>query len=70
VIGVAEGPHAARAEKCDQFRSICYYAARLTKLGDIPKEEITPEMLLDMYDIDLGELVAAEGRLSQRLSTF
>ncbi len=60
---VFEDPnHGARAAKNSVFYAVCVYARRLEKLGEIPKESITPELLLKMKSRDMQELQACDRR--------
>jgi phage FluMu protein gp41 len=61
---------AKRAEKNDSFMGLCILAGQLLTLGSIPKEEITPELLLDMTQSDINELSAAARRLEERRKSF
>lgn len=45
-----------RAEKNKFYAGVCLLARRLVKLGDIPKESITPELLLKMETADFTAL--------------
>lgn len=69
-VDLKDSPHAERAAKNDEYHGVCLMAIRLEKLGEIPKKEITPELLMDMLDEDLGEIVKAEGRLKRKLRSF
>lgn len=70
VLETAEGPHAERAILSERFRAIVQLALRLEKLGGLPREKITPEVLLDLYDDDLAAILAADKRLTKRLEPF
>ena len=43
------------------------YALQLVSLGDIPKENITSELLADLYDVDLVVLQEAAQELEKKL---
>ena len=45
-------------------------AKQLIKLGDIPGEDITPELIKGLFDDDASALVTASGRLDKRVSSF
>lgn len=60
----------ARALKNDGYFGVAVLARQIEKLGDIPKEEISPALLLEMWDDDLKVLHEAQGRASQKLATF
>lgn len=59
-----------RAAKNDAYFGICIIAKQIEKLGDVPKKEITPELLLDMYDEDIKAVYAAKERLAEKLKSF
>ncbi|MDR3631477.1 MAG: hypothetical protein P4L42_14195 [Desulfocapsaceae bacterium] len=59
-----------RAARNNQFFAVCLYASRLVKLGDLPKEAITPELLLDMHQDDYNEILEAAQRLETQEATF
>jgi hypothetical protein len=40
--------------------NLSVYSKRLEKLGSIPKEKITPDLLADLYDTDLAELTKCD----------
>lgn len=54
----------------DGFRGVALLATQIEKLGDIPIEQITPDLLLGMYDTDLGEVMDASRRVEVRLIKF
>lgn len=43
------------------------YSRQLISLGDIPKEHITPELLSDLYDVDLAVIQEASQELEKKL---
>lgn len=43
------------------------YARQLITLGDIPKEQITSELLADLYDVDLAVIQEASQSLEKKL---
>mgnify|MGYP001180890072 CR=1 FL=1 len=70
-IAVFEDPATAeRAEKSDAYFGVALMASRIIRLGSIPKEAITAEMLMGMHQRDYNELVAADGRLAEKRSRF
>jgi len=62
--------NAERAQKNAQFFSACLLAGRLIKLGDIPKDQITVDLLLGMDFSDYSLIVETGKRLEDRASTF
>jgi len=59
-----------RAERNNQFFAASLFAGRLVKLGEIPKEQITVDMVLDLEQEDYMEIVQAGKRLEERMATF
>lgn len=59
-----------RADKNDSFMGLCILAGQVLSLGSIPKDEITPELFLDMTQTDVNELSSAAGRLEKRRKSF
>lgn len=70
VEAIEDKEHGARAEKSDSFFSVCVTARRLLKLGGIPKEAITPDLIMDMRQEDLNEIHAASKRLEEARRRF
>lgn len=66
-IDAVEDPRAMRNES---YLGLAVITNQIIRLGEIPKEEITPELMLDMYDADLAEIQQATGRLQTRLKSF
>jgi hypothetical protein len=54
--------HGARAVKNSAFFAVCIFARRLVKLGNIPKESLTPDLIMRMQSRDMLELQAADRR--------
>lgn len=59
-----------RAQTNQTYLGLVILTKQITRLGDIPKEEITPDLLMEMHDIDLAEINAASRRLAKRLESF
>ncbi len=59
-----------RALSSDPFYNIAIMAQRITKLGDIPKEAITPNLVQEMHQVDYSEIMASDRRLAEKRSTF
>ena len=55
-----------RAASNEIYLGICVLARRITRLGGIPKEKITPSVLMDMHAADLAAISEASGRLAAR----
>lgn len=70
-VDIFEDPAAGkRAEKNNQYFAACLFAGRLVRLGDIPKEAITVDMLLDMHQDDYEAIIKAGKRLEEQEATF
>lgn len=59
-----------RALKNESYAGLCILSRQIVRLGSIPREEITPALLLDMYEEDLGALYRAVEEVDRRLRTF
>jgi hypothetical protein len=59
LVELHETPAGARAAKNYFFQAVALNALRLQKLGDIPKAQITPELLLELTETDMNTLSAA-----------
>lgn len=66
-IDASEHP---RAKKNESFYGLFLVSRQLVRLGDIPKDKVTPELLLDMQAVDLREITDATRRLEKSLLTF
>lgn len=54
----------------DMYAGLILLSMQILKLGDIPKEKITPELLLELYEEDLKILFSAKEELANRLKSF
>jgi len=54
----------------DSRMGLAIIAKQIVALGTIPREAITSDLLLDMYDEDLKEFQRADREVSARLTTF
>lgn len=59
-----------RARRNDSYLGVVVLSKQLIKLGDIPKEEISPDLLMDMCDVDMNEISEATKRLQTKLQSF
>lgn len=59
-----------RSVKNDSYYGICLLAKQVKSLGEIPGEKITPELLMDMTEIDFKILMKGREALDKRLHTF
>ena len=60
----------AAAEKNDSFLGICIMAKRIVSLGNIPEENITPNLLMDMLQEDFNALTTAAQQLVVKRRSF
>ena len=60
----------AKAEKNSQYASLCITAMQIVSIGTIPKNEITPDLLMEMLQADYNEISLAEVRLRARRESF
>lgn len=59
-----------RAARNDHYFNICLLARQIVKLGDIPKENITPDLVMSLLDIDFETLSNTKGAQVERLKSF
>ena len=59
-----------RARDNESYLGVVVLAKQMIKLGDIPREDITTNLLLGMYDVDIAAVNEALGRLRKRLLSF
>lgn len=71
-IEVQEDPmiDQSRVETSNAFFNICITARRLLRLGSLPKESITPDLVMGMSQKDFNELSAADARMEARRVSF
>lgn len=70
-IEIFDDPETAgRAEKNRAYMGICVLAKQIVKIGKIPKDAITPAMLLTCNVPDVSELQQAAQRLEEKRRTF
>ena len=69
-VEILEGPDAARAAKNDSFFGVCLLTRQIEKLGDVPKKDITPDLVMSMTDVDFQAISKAREALEQRLRSF
>jgi hypothetical protein len=71
MIDVFDNPdQVERAGKNNYYLGLCITANMIINIGTIPKEAITSELLLGMYQDDLSELKKAEVRLDDKRKSF
>lgn len=59
-----------RAQRNDRYYGLAMVAGQVVKLGDIPKEEITADLLLGMYEQDFDVLTEAAETARRRVEGF
>jgi hypothetical protein len=59
-----------KARRNDSYLGLIVVSRQLTKLGDIPKDQITAELLMTMQDIDMTEINDALKRLQVKQNSF
>lgn len=59
-----------RAGKNDVYFGLALLSRQIEKLGDIPLKDITPQLLMNLYDVDLKILYQAKDRLEKKMSSF
>ena len=69
-VEIFEGEDIERAKKNDAFFAVCLLAKQIVKLGELPKEAITPELLLNLCDADFKRIDDACKALNKRLLFF
>lgn len=60
----------SRARQNDSYLGLCTLARQIEKIGAIPKDEITADLLMDMYEVDLSIITEASRRLQKRQRSF
>ncbi len=66
-VEALEDPRCADSEA---YRGVALTARQIAQLGTLPAEKIDIALVLDMLDVDLGEIMAAADRLERRLLSF
>lgn len=69
-IEIEEEQNPERLSKNRQFKGICLLTKQITKLGDIPPEKITPDMIMDLLEDDGSIIINASKALESRLYGF
>jgi hypothetical protein len=59
-----------RARKNDSYMGLCVLASQIQRLGEIPQSEITADMLMGLYEVDMIEINDALRRLQTRQNGF
>jgi phage FluMu protein gp41 len=69
-VEALEGEHAERAKNNDSFFGVCLLTKQTVKIGDIPKEHITPVLIMSLTEIDFQIVSRAREALEKRLRSF
>lgn len=59
-----------RARHNDSYLGLCVLARQIVRLGRIPAQAITPELLMNLYDTDMAVINEALRRLQTRQASF
>ena len=70
VRDMIDGATGERAQNESYYYSLCQTACQIIRLGDIPREKITGDLLLDMYEDDFDVLTEAAHRVRVRTREF
>ena len=68
-MAVRKSPDIDACKGDDELMGLLSFAARL-EIPGIPKEAMTLDFMLDLYDDDLDEVLAADGRLKEQIAQF
>jgi hypothetical protein len=70
VKDVMEAMEDERTKGNETFLTVCVFSKIITKLGEIPKDKITPDIILGMAEADFEVLEEARQRLEKRIRSF
>jgi len=70
VRDLLDGAASERAQQDSYYYSLCQTACQIVRLGDVPREKITADLLLDMYEDDFDVLTEAASRVRARARDF
>jgi phage FluMu protein gp41 len=59
-----------RAKKSNSYFGLCLLTKQIDKLGEVPHANITPELIMQLTDVDFEILVKAKEALESRLRSF
>lgn len=59
-----------KARRNDAYLGVVVMSKTIVSLGEIPKEEITPAMIMSLTELDSHELLKAKGVLESRMGSF
>lgn len=60
----------ALARDNDAYRGVALIAKQIERLGDLPRDRVTPDLLMSMFDIDMAKIMERAALLEGRLLTF
>ena len=59
-----------RAQKNESYFGICLLAKQIIKLGNIPEDQITPDLIMNLTEVDFKTMMEVKGALETRLNSF
>lgn len=59
-----------RAQADESWLGLVLQCRQIVKLGTLKPEQITPELLIDLYEVDMQVLMEGAAKLRERLRTF
>lgn len=59
-----------RARQNEGYLGLCVLARQIIRFGDIPADDITPELLMEIYEADMTVINDALRRLQVRQTSF
>lgn len=59
-----------RAQADESWLGLVLQCRQMSKLGTLKPEQITPELLMDLFDVDMQVLMEGAAQLRERLRTF
>lgn len=60
----------ARAQADESWLGLVLQARQIEKFGTLKPEQVTPELLLDLYEVDMQALMEGAAKLRERLHSF
>lgn len=60
----------ARAQTDESWLGLILQCRQIVKLGTLKTEQITPELLMDLYEVDMQILMEGAVKLRERLRNF
>jgi hypothetical protein len=59
-----------KAKESETYLALVVLSRQLVRLGEIPKESITPELLMDCTEHDIQVIIKVKGELERKLASF